>query len=153
MSTPKWPHVKDNLMAIEMWARDGLTEKQMYTNLGVGKTTWEGFKNKYPELMSALKKGKAPLIAEIQNALVKRALGFTVTETKKYVRIEDGKEVKYQETAEKYFAPDVAACSILLKNKDKDENGKSKWSDNPGKLELEREALELRKRVEELKLF
>lgn len=153
MSYSKWPIIEENLEVIKMWARDGLTEQQMFRNLGVGKTSWEHYKKTKPELLNALKKGKAPFIAEVTNALAKRALGFSVTETKTYVRIEEGKEVKYQEKAEKYFPPDVAACSIILKNKDKDENGKAKWSDNPAKIDLEREALELKKKVEGLKLF
>ena len=153
MAESKWPHIRENLLTIEMWARDGLTEAQICKNLGVGKTTWEHHKKQQSELSTALKKGKRPLIAEVQNALVKRALGFTVTETKTYVRIEDGREIKYQEKAEKYFPPDVAACSILLKNKDRDDKGKAKWSDNPAKIDLEWEALELKKKIEEMKVF
>jgi hypothetical protein len=42
----------------------------------------------------------------------------------------------------------VGACAILLKNKDR-----GNWSDNPMKLEIERELLELRKKIEEEKMF
>lgn len=153
MAETKWPQVRDNLETISRWAVEGLTEKQIHTNLRVGKTAWERYKKEHPELMEALKKGKEPLITEIFNALVKRAKGFEYDETKTYVKIEDGKEVKYQEKTRKYYPPDVAACSILLKNKDRDENGRTKWSDNPAKLEIDRELAELKKLVEEMKLF
>lgn len=153
MSKSKWPQVRDNLNLIAKWARDGLTEKQMCKNLRVGCTTFDRYKKEYPELVEALKKGKEPFITEIENALVKRALGFEYEETKTYIKVEEGKEVKYQEKTKKYYPPDVAACSILLKNKDRDENGRAKWSDNPAKLDIDRELAELKKQVEEMKLF
>jgi hypothetical protein len=153
MAASKWPQVKDNLSLVVKLARDGQTEKQIHTQLRVGKTAWERYKKDYPELREALKKGKAPFLAEVENALAKRALGFEYEESKTYVKIESGKEVKYQEKTKKYYPPDVAACSILLKNKDKDENGRTRWSDNPAKMEIDRELANIRKRVEEMKLF
>lgn len=133
---------------VEKWARDGLTEQQIAKNLGIHQSTLEEYKLRHPEIKEALKKGKLPFIAEIENALAKRARGFEHTETKTYIKLENGKEVKYQEHTKKYFPPDVAACSILLKNKDR-----GNWSDNPMKLDMEREFLELRKKIEEMKAF
>lgn len=153
MSVGNWPKVKENLNLVAKWARDGLSEKQICKNLKIGTTAFNEYKKRYPELVEVLKKGKEPFITEIENALVKRALGFEYDETKTYVKIEEGKEVKYQEKTRKYYPPDVAACSILLKNKDRDENGKAKWSDNPAKLEIDRALADLKKQVEEMKLF
>lgn len=144
----KWPQVKDRLILIEKWARDGLTELQIAKNLGISKSTMEDYKNQHPDFYASLKKGKQPFIAEIENALAKRALGFEHTETKTYIKLENGKEVKYQEHTKKYYPPDVAACSILLKNKDR-----GNWSDNPMKLDMEREFLEFRKKIEEMQAF
>jgi len=144
----KWPQVQDRLLLVEKWARDGLTEEQIAKNLGISKTSMQEYKKTYPEFLAAIKKGKEPFIAAVENALAKRALGFEYTETKTYVKIEDGKEVKYQEQSRKYYPPDVAACSILLKNKDR-----GNWSDNPMKTDMDREFLELRKKIEEMKLF
>lgn len=44
-------------------------------NLGVGHSAFNVYKKQYPELAEVLKKGKEVLITEIENALVKRALG------------------------------------------------------------------------------
>jgi transcriptional regulator with XRE-family HTH domain len=144
----KWPQVKDKLILIEKWARDGLTEEQISTNLGVSKTTLNEYKNNHPEFLVALKKGKEVFITEVENALAKRALGFEYEETKTYIKFEKGKEIKYQERTKKYYPPDVAACSILLKNKDR-----GNWSDNPMKVEIEREFMEFKKEMERLKNF
>lgn len=144
----KWDQVKDKLIVIEKWARDGLTELQIAKNLGISKSTCEEYKKRYPDFQAAIKKGKEPFIAEVENALAKRALGFEYEETKTYIRIEGDNEVKYQEKTRKYYPPDVAACSILLKNKDR-----GNWADNPMKIDLEREFLELRKKMEEMKTF
>lgn len=149
----KWDLVKDKLDLVAKWARDGLTEKQIYENLQIGKTAFYKYKKEKPELATALKEGMEPFILQLENALSKRALGFTHDEVKTYVKYDGDKEIKYKEITTKYYPPDVAACSILLKNKDKDANGKTKWSDNPAKLELDRQLYKLKKEVEELKLF
>ncbi len=145
MATKKWPLIKDKLALVEKWARDGLTEAQIAKNLGVGKTTLEKYKKEQPELSRALKEGKKPFIMEVENALAKRAIGFTQKEKKSYIKEDGGKMVRYTETTEKYYPPNVAACFILLKNKDKDESGNSKWSSDPGKLEVKKEMLKLKK--------
>lgn len=154
MPESKWPIVKEYLPTIERWVTEGITEKQICKNLDIAVSTFYEYKKKYPELQKALKRKKQIFITEIVNALAKRAKGFEYEETKTYIKKNaDGEETVYQEKTKKYYPPDVAACSILLKNKDVDENNKAKWSDNPGKLQLDRELHELKKQIEELKLF
>jgi len=153
MAKSKWDAIKENLALIEKWARDGLTEAQIAKNLRVGKTTFEKYKKEKPELSKALKEGKRPFLVEVENALSKRALGFTQEEKKTYIKDDGGKMVRYTETTEKYFPPDVAACFIILKNKDRDDEGKAKWSSNPAKLDIEKEMLEIKRQLEEMKLF
>lgn len=148
MARSKWPKVKEKLILVQKWARDGLTEEQICKNLGISRNTMNDYKNRYPDFMDAIKKGKEVAITEIENALYKRALGFEYEEVKTYIKDEGGKVVKYTEKTRKYQPPDVAACSILLKNKDR-----GNWSDNPMKIDLERELLEFRKQIEEVKMF
>lgn len=142
----KWPGVKENLHYVEKWARDGLTEEQIAKNLGISKATLNDYKNKHVDLLAAIKRGRASVVTEIENALVKRALGFEYEEIKTYIKDEGGKVVKYTEKTKKYQPPDVGACAILLKNKDREN-----WSDNPAKLEIDRAMLELQKKAQELK--
>lgn len=148
MSKSKWPQVQEKLMLIEKWARDGLTEEQICKNLGVSVNAFNIYKKQYPELKESLKKGREIIITEIENALIKRALGYEYEEIKTSIRMIDGKETKYTEKTKRHIPPDVGACAILLKNKDR-----GNWSDNPMKLEIEREFLELRKKIEEEKMF
>lgn len=145
----KWAQVEENLILIERWMRDGLSETQVCTNLGISVATLNKFKKQHVELAKALKKGREIAITEVENALFKRALGFAYEETKISIRDVDGHQVKFTEKTTKYQPPDVAACSLLLKNKAREYG----WSDNPQKLALEREMFEHRKRIEEAQIF
>ena len=149
MSKSKWPQVEENLILVERWMRDGLTEEQVCTNLGISVATLNKFKKQHIELAKVLKKGRDIAVTEVENALFKRALGFSFDETKVSIRMVDGVETKFTEKTTKYQIPDVAACSILLKNTDKERG----WSDNPQKIELERQMFEFHKRIEEAKVF
>jgi hypothetical protein len=154
MAKSKWADVEGRLSFVEKWASDGLTEKQIATNLRISVTTLELYKRTYPQFMEAIKRGRFAVITEVENALKKRALGFTHREKKTYIKYnDDGSSTRYQEESDRYFPPDVAACSILLKNKDKDEAGNPKWSDNPGKQQLDRELAEFKKEMERMRQF
>lgn len=153
MAKSKWPQVQDKLALVEKWARDGLIEEQIAKNLGISRSTLELYKKDHPDFLDAIKKGKEPFIAEVENALAKRALGYFYEETKTYIKEEDGSEVRYSEIQRKYQHPDVGACFGLLKNKDKEGNEGNGWANDPMKLELNKEFLKLRKKIEEMKLF
>lgn len=75
----KWNDVKDKLILVEGWARDGLTNEQIADNLGINQDTLYTYKKKYPEFSEALKKGKEVVDFEVENALLKNALGGNVT--------------------------------------------------------------------------
>lgn len=70
---------KDKLILLEGWARDGLTYEQIAHNMGIGLTTLKEWRQKQPTIQSALKKGKEVVDIEVENALLKRALGYTIT--------------------------------------------------------------------------
>ena len=65
----------EGLLLLEGWARDGLTEAQIAHNMGVGYSTLGEWKNRFPEIVEALKKGKEVVDYEVENALLKKALG------------------------------------------------------------------------------
>ena len=56
MAKSKWEEVKDKLILIEGWARDGLTNKQIAQNLGIGETTLYKITKEHSEVSEALKK-------------------------------------------------------------------------------------------------
>lgn len=105
---------KDGLILLEGWARSGLTDVQIAKNMGVSLSCLSSYKVKYKEILNALKKGKEVVDFEVENALLKRALGYSVTLKKQKVT-KSGKVVSVEE--ENYIAPDVTAQIYWLKNR------------------------------------
>lgn len=112
----------EGLIKIEGWARDGLSNKQIAQNIGIREgTIYEWIKN-YPEFSEALKKGKEVIDREVENALLKRALGYQAEETKTYVKDDgNGKKNKHVEKVKKHLAGDVTAMIFWLKNRKPEE--------------------------------
>lgn len=79
MAKSKWEQVKDKLILVEGWARDGLTDEQIANNLDLSSSTFYEYKNKYPEFSESLKKGKEIIDYEVENALLKNALDGNIT--------------------------------------------------------------------------
>ena len=101
---------EDGLIKIQGWARDGLIDEQIAHNMGITTKTLYEWKNKYGEISEALKKGKEVIDRQVENALLKRALGYTYDET----TYEDGVETK---RVKKEVAPDTTAQIFWLKNR------------------------------------
>lgn len=148
MAKSKVESVRERIILIEKWARDGLTEDQIAKNLGISRATLCDYKNKHIDILNALKKGREVLITEVENALIKKALGFEYVETKVSKRNENGTVVEYVEKTTKVSPPDTGACAFILKNKAKDH-----WTDNPQKVEIEKRLLEIQERALALKEF
>lgn len=71
---------KEGLLKIEGWARDGLVDEQIAKNIGISRATLSNWKNKHPLITRALARGKEVVDREVENALLKRALGYTYEE-------------------------------------------------------------------------
>src|SRR5690625_7906107 len=81
---------KEGLLKIEGWARDGLTDEQIAKNMGISRSTLNEWKNKYSDILDTLKKGKEVVDLQVENALLKRALGYKYDERSEERRV--GKE-------------------------------------------------------------
>lgn len=114
-------------MLIEGWARDGLSEEQIAGNMGISRSTLSSWKLKHEDILNALKKGKEVVDREVENALLKRAKGYSYTET----RIEESKKdgTKVIKTI-KHMPPDVGAAAFWLKNRRRDKY-RDRWPDLP----------------------
>lgn len=99
---------------LEAWARDGLTDDQIAGNIGISRSTLAEWKKKYPDISDALKKGKEIVDTEVENALLKRALGYDYTETSK--KYENGQLVE-KKVVTKHVVGDVTAQIFWLKNR------------------------------------
>ena len=114
----------DGLLKLGAWARDGLVDEQIAENMGIHPSTLYEWKKKYPEISEALKKGKEVVDIQVENALLKRAMGYTyeeVTKERTPIRYEDGKpvewELKVTKKILKEVQPDVTAQIFWLKNR------------------------------------
>lgn len=70
---------EENLLLLEGWARDGLTDEQIAKNIGIGERTLYEWKEKYPQILQSLKKGKEVVDYEVENALLSSALEGNTT--------------------------------------------------------------------------
>lgn len=119
----------EGLLKLEGWARDGLTDEQLATNIGITAKTLYDWKKKYSNICEVLKRGKDVVDRQVENALLKRALGYEYTETtREAVKDPDTGDVEMRVTKEvtKQVVPDTTAQIFWLKNRKPD-----KWRDKP----------------------
>ncbi len=137
----KWEYVKNRFDDIKKWLEQGLSEKQIIKNLAIGKTTFEHYKNIYPELKEQLKSGRETQITEVENSLYKNATGFYyfVTEQVK-CKNPDGSERVEAVEIKKFKPPETGAICFFLKNKDKEN-----YSDNPQMIDFKKEEFKYKK--------
>ena len=114
---------------MEGYAREGLSDVQIAEKMRISLTTYYDWQNKYPELSEAIKKGKAPVDDMVENALFKRAVGYSYVETTTDFELIDtgqvdedgkpvmGKKIKSVRSVKKEMAPDVGAAAFWLKNR------------------------------------
>lgn len=141
----------DMLLLIEGWAREGLIDKEIAQKMNVSEATLSNYKKKYPEVKEALRKGKELVDIEVENALLKKALGYNAVIQKAFklkdiIYNENGRKISETErieyAEEKVHIPaDTTAQIFWLKNRKK-----AQWRD---KVEYETNASELNK-VKEL---
>lgn len=102
---------------IEGWARQGLTDEQIAKNMGIKKSTFYDWLKKYPDISDSLKKGKAPVDFEVENALYKRAVGFKYEEIETVEEEVDGVFKTRVKRTQKTALPDTSAIIFWLKNR------------------------------------
>ena len=114
---------------------DGLTDKQIAEekNRDKRKIFYKLEKVKHSSISSVLKKGKEVVDRQVENALLKKSLGFKETVRKaikcKEVQYDNGKRISEKEhieyaDEEVYVPPDTTAQIFWLKNRRPD-----KWKD------------------------
>lgn len=109
--------VKDKLDTIEGLYREGWTLAAIANFLGISERTLCNYKNQYPELAEALKRGNDDAVYAVENALLRSALGYTYEEEE---LLKNGVVA----TVQKYAKPNVNAQIFFLKNR-----AKNRWRD------------------------
>ncbi len=116
----------DGLVRLEAWARNGLTLEQIAHNCGCSLATLCEWKKRFPAILEALKRGQEVVDIQVENALLRRALGYEYTEE---MREESEGDVKVRRTT-KFVPPDVTAQIFWLKNRRPEA-----WRDKPAPVD------------------
>lgn len=104
---------EEGLIKLEGWARDGLTNEQIAKNIGINPDTLYTWMKRFPEISESLKKGKEVVDRQVENALLKSALGFHYVEE---MVTNQGEVVQVT----KYEKPNTTAQIFWLKNRKPD---------------------------------
>lgn len=117
----------EKLLLLEDWARQGLFDKQIAKNMGISEATLYNYKRDYPEIKEALRKGKEVVDIEVENAMLKRAIGYTITINEQKV---DKDGCVHDCKRDVHIPGDVTAQIFWLKNR-----RRQQWRD---KVEVEK---------------
>jgi transposase-like protein len=115
---------EEGLVKLEGWARDGLTDEQIAHNMGITPSTLYEWKKRFSEISETLKRGKEVIDRHVENALLKRALGYKYDEVTREqgTNPETGESVfVVTKVVTKEVQPDVTAQIFWLKNRKPDE--------------------------------
>lgn len=114
---------EEGLLQLEAWARNGLTDEQIAKNIGISRSTLNEWKKRYSDISDTLKKNKNVVDVQVENALLKRALGYEYTETtseRHYNQDKDDYEMVVTKKVTKQVVPDTTAQIFWLKNRKPD---------------------------------
>lgn len=124
----KTKYHEDFPLLAQDFARQGMIDKEICKKLGISQESFYLYLRQYPEFADALKEGKKPVDVEVENALLKRAKGFSYEEVhiefKPKGEDEEKAKVKSLKKITKVVVPDTGACIIWLKNR-----RPTKWKD------------------------
>lgn len=112
-----------NLILLEGWARDGLTDEQIAHNIGISSKTLREWKNKFSAICAALKKGKAVADYQVENALYRSAMGYDVEEWEEKI---DSAGVVHKLYKQRHIPANSTAQIFWLKNRKPE-----MWRDKP----------------------
>lgn len=101
---------KENLLRIQGWARDGLTNDQIAKNMGITERTLYKWQRRDNQIRQVLNVGKDVADREVENALFKSALGYDYEEE---TVTNQGDVV----TVKKHKSPNTTAQIFWLKNR------------------------------------
>lgn len=103
------------------FARRGMIDTEICAKLGISVATYHEYQKLYPEFLKAIKEGKAPVDVMVENALLKRALGFEYEEVHAEFRPKDVNDKKANpivvKKIKKMVVPDTTACIFWEKNR------------------------------------
>lgn len=107
--------VKPKLKKVKEWVTQGCTDEMVAHNLGISKVTLYKYMKEHPELSTLLKRAKEVVDIQVENALLKRALGYEAEE------VTTGPQGVVIKRIVKHIPPDTTAQIFWLKNRKPDD--------------------------------
>ena len=120
---------EEGLVKVKMWAEEGLINKQLANKIGINVATLYEWQDRFPEFADAIKRGKKVIDDQVENSLLKRAMGYQYEE-ETWGKDHLGEMVIVKRVV-KLQAPDVTAQIFWLKNRQSE-----RWRD---KVEVKNE--------------
>lgn len=109
---------KDNLILLEGWARNGLSNEQIAHNMGITTETLRVWKRDNSVISATLNKSKEIADLQVENALFRKCLGYK--ETVKEIRVDKNGKQQPASVREIYIQPDITAIKFWLVNRQRD---------------------------------
>jgi len=121
----------DGMVLVRAWARNGLTDEELATKLGIVRSTLNVWKLKFPAFADLLTKTKEIVDVTIENSSFMAATGYEYTEQQAFKvkrtiydkdsgkKLEDYEEVKVVDL-KRWQPADIKAIIWWLKNRDKE---------------------------------
>lgn len=110
---------EDRIELLTAWARDGYTKSDIARMIDIAPKTLREWAMKYPQIAEALSHSRELVDYKVENALLKRCLGYKTTKKRIVVDMEKG--TTKTETEESELAPDPTSIAIWLNNRKPDQ--------------------------------
>ncbi|XZL50386.1 Xaa-His dipeptidase [Clostridium perfringens] len=137
-----------DLDRIKSMVKNGLTDKEISEELGIGYSTWKNKKSQNKLIKAAIDEVKDTRNQEVEEVLFKNCKGYhyyeeVPTKVKEEVINENGTVLTVEKvvvsTVKKWKPADLAAQKYWLNNRKK-----ATWKENPNAVELKRKELKLK---------
>jgi hypothetical protein len=117
VSPDTW-RTEEGLVLLEGWARDGYKFKDIATMMCITERQLAKWRDDYPDIQEALRKGREVIDYKVESALLKAALGYKTKETTIISVLQNGHMVDVEkQVVEKDVSPSVSACQAWLYNR------------------------------------
>lgn len=118
---------EEGLILVAAWTRDGMTQQMIIKRLGINQQTWYNWRKKSEQIKGdpigkALRRGKEVIDYQVENALLKAALGYRTVTVKTVTGPVDkngNRETRIERT-ESETGPNTTACLAWLNNRKPD---------------------------------
>jgi transposase-like protein len=127
-------------------ARDGATNDEIAAKLEISTVTLYDWIKKYPELSNAIKKGKEVVDREVEDSLLKRALGYDYEKVETEVSIFGEKEFKKKKVTQMHNPADATSMIFWLCNRKP-----GQWRRNPTFVDFEKAKGEITELFDKMK--